>query len=252
MAEEVVQEQEAEQQQADAVAEQQKDAGAVATKEGAEEQPKGHDFDKGLSKLQSRQKKYERETNDKLTQILDRLDKKAEPTQTETKAADAIDQFLEGRDPDDVPTVRDMLTLMKQVDKGQDSTAIAKAVQETMAPLLKAKEEADQKAYWAHFYRQHPELDEDAAAELWAEASEMAEEDGGSQSEREAAARAHFKHLVKSKERSLKRQKTPSTKSPTSPDGTQVEKEGASTAAAPEQKQSRDAMYRNLDKAGRL
>ena len=243
---------ETDEQKADAVAEQQTDADAATQTE--ETPDKGHDFNKGLSRLQSRQKKYEKSTDDKLSRILDRLEQKAEPTQTESKAADALDKYLEGRDPDDVPTVRDMMTLMQQVggNRGPDGTAIAKAVQEAVAPLIKAKEESDQKAYWAQFYRQHPDLDEDTTTELWSEAGEMAEEDGGSQSEREAAARAHFKHLVKSKERSLKRQKTPSTKSPTSPDGTQVEKAGASTAAAPESKRSMEDLYRAADSEGKL
>ena len=228
-----------------------------AEDEGALEQPKSkpHNFDKGLSKLQQKLSQLEKRTEEKLGELLDKFDSKANPTSAESNAASKVEDFLEGRDPDDVPSMGDIQKLVQAVqssNKGPDSTAIAKAVQEAVQPLLMAKQKSDEDAYWAKFFQAHPTLDQPMVDELWGEAAEMADDDGGSDAAIEAATKAHFRHLVKSKERSLKRKKadTLSTDSPSSPDGATSVDNGARTPS--DVSKSRMQLYADADPDGRL
>jgi len=229
--------------------------GDAETKE-SERQSPAHNFDKGLSKLQ-RDFKASRRQLDELTELVrTSLASKTEPAR-EAGVEDAVDKFLDGRDADDVPTVADMRALVKQLGSqargGADEATIAKAVQQAMEPLLKAKTDADERSYWAEFYRDHPTLDKDAVQRLWDEAAERGERRGQSDSDRQLATEIYFDELVSREEKRLKRQaKTPSTQSPTSSEGTQIAKEGASTQKAPADKPSKDTLYRALDVDGRL
>lgn len=249
MADEKVKEQDAQEQKPEVKEPETKPEAEPAEAAEPEPAPKGHDFDKGLSKVQRKFNDFQRETQATLKRIMDKLESQPSSA-TESKAAEQIVDFMAGRDPNDVPSIGDFQKLMQEVSKlgrGPDANSIKEAVSELIAPLMADKKKAEDEAQWAKFFQAHPTIDQDAVNELWAEATEMAEEDGGSDVAIEAATKAHFKHLVKSKERSLKRSPTTaSTKSPTSPDGTQTIKPGASTTAQPPGKRGLDDLYRGL------
>jgi len=224
------------------------------------EQPKQkpHDFDKGLSKVQQKFNTFQRETNDTLKSILAKLDSNTQPTKAEANAVDEIEDFLSGRDPDDVPSMKDFSRLMQVVakaTKGPDVAAVTKAVRDELEPLLETARKGKEEVYWSKFFGQHPTLDQPMVNELWSKAADMADE-GGAESDQavEAATRAHFQHLVASKERSLKRTtEKGSTASPKSTQGAKTIHDGASATTPTESgKKTREDMYRDLDSDGKL
>ncbi len=229
---------------------------AKAEAKEADPQPAAHNFDKGLSRVQRDVKANRREMAELRELITTTLANKAESAPTEAVES-AVEDFLAGKDADDVASVADIRALVRQLGSqakgGLDEAAIVKAVQAATEPLLKAKADADERTYWAEFYRDHPELDKDTVQQLWEEAADKGEQRGRSDADHRLATDIYFDELVKSKERSLKRQgKTLSTKSPSSSEGTQIAKKGASTQKASADKPSMDDIYRSADADGRL